>query len=737
MELLAPAGSFAAFEAALAEGADAVYLGAPELNARTLARDFTFAEIGSMIQYAHRLGAKVYIAMNSLVKEAELPLALESLAHFDSFKADALIIQDIGLLHLARTSFPDLRLHASTLMSVHNSSAVKELVDLGCKRVVLPRELTVEEIATIFRKTGAELEVFVHGAMCFSYSGLCLFSSLHGGKSSLRGQCVQPCRRQYSWQKKKSTKGTRRVTGKGGGYLFSMNDLSAIELLPELIRAGIKSLKIEGRLKSAEYVRKTVRAYRLMLDNIDKTGSDRQKILNKARQLLDEAMGRRRSTGFFLNRRPQEAITPHFSGNVGMMVGKVHKLETKFVSHGRQTTSLTVSLRHPVQAGDRLRLHNEKTGERITFTLRSLWIGQRETQQGRKGQTVRIVTQQKFQGKPEKNFQGSLFRVDIGSGRQDEKSAREKILGKSGKNQALGKSKTNSVLQGIAVDSVPSGDVFLQNGGTRTFDTGYPRGQVQWWIKVNAFRDMHFRLPMVPEKYIVPVTGENVEQGIKLFKKYYETVIWSFPPVILEDRLDWYSRAAADLAQNKYTQFQIGHFSQLSLFQPTSENQPPLKIYGDYTVNILNSLSLRKMRQTGLAGTLFSIETDRDNLAESLSGFRQHHLNFLVGMYVYGRPPLFTARLDDLRYNYGKRFVSPRGEEYILSRAYEMTLARSVKPFSLLGEWKNLARMDVDYFFVDLSTGNMKRNVAELIAFYNKKGELSSGMSGNFFEALA
>ncbi|MDH3329435.1 MAG: U32 family peptidase, partial [Desulfobulbaceae bacterium] len=578
MELLAPVGSFAAFEAALAEGADAVYLGAPELNARALVRDFTFAEIGAMIQYAHLQGAKVYIAMNSLVKEAELPLALESLAHFDAFKADALIIQDIGLLHLARTGFPDLPLHASTLMSAHNSSAVRMLTDLGCKRVVLPRELTVEEIATIFRKTGAELEVFVHGAMCFSYSGLCLFSSLHGGKSSLRGKCVQPCRRQYSWQKKKSTKGTRQVSGKGGGYLFSMNDLSAIELLPELARAGVKSLKIEGRLKSAEYVRKTIRAYRLLLDNIDKTGSDRQEIQNKARQLLDEAMGRRRSTGFFLSRRPQEVITPHFSGNVGMMVGRVHKLETKFVAHGRQTTSLTVSLRHPLRIGDRLRLHNEKTGERITFTLRSLWVGPRTVQQGNAGQTVRMATQQKFSGKPEKNFKGSLFRVDIGSGRQDEKSARGKILGKAQKNKAPDSKKINNVMRTIAEDSIICGDVSLQNSDTRIFDKGPSRGQAQWWIKVNAFRDMHFRLPMVPGKYIVPVTEENVQQGIKFFKKYYENVIWSFPPVILEDRFDWYFRATAALAQNKYTQFQIGHFSQISLFPPASENQPPLKI---------------------------------------------------------------------------------------------------------------------------------------------------------------
>jgi len=186
MELLAPAGSFPAFEAALEQGADAVYVGAPGLNARALSRDFTMAEIDSMINQAHERGVKCYIAMNSLVKEEELPRAIEALACFSELAPDALIIQDLGLLYLARTWFPGLVLHASTLMSVHNSMAARELTGLGFERVVPARELTIAEMAEIHRRSGAELEVFVHGAMCFSYSGLCMFSSLHGGSRATR-----------------------------------------------------------------------------------------------------------------------------------------------------------------------------------------------------------------------------------------------------------------------------------------------------------------------------------------------------------------------------------------------------------------------------------------------------------------------------------------------------------------------------------------------------------------------
>ena len=199
MELLAPAGTLAAFAAALEAGADAVYVGAPGLNARALARDFTFAEIAAMTRHAHEQGRRLYVAMNSLVKEGELRLALENLEALARIGPDALIIQDLGLLHLARRFFPELRLHASTLMTATSSLAASRFASLGFRRVVLARELSLAEIRTIGERSGVELEIFIHGAMCFSYSGLCRFSSLHGGKSSLRGQCVQPCRRRYDW----------------------------------------------------------------------------------------------------------------------------------------------------------------------------------------------------------------------------------------------------------------------------------------------------------------------------------------------------------------------------------------------------------------------------------------------------------------------------------------------------------------------------------------------------------
>ncbi|RWX52462.1 Collagenase-like protease, PrtC family [Candidatus Electrothrix marina] len=425
MELLAPAGSFPAFEAALEAGADAVYVGAPGFNARALSRDFSFAEIGSMIRQARQQEVKLYIAMNSLVKESELPAALEALSCFEALRPDALIIQDLGLLYLARTWFPDLPLHASTLMSVHNSLAADELTKLGFERVVLARELTIEEIAAIHRKTGAELEVFIHGAMCFSYSGLCLFSSMHGGKSSLRGQCVQPCRRHYSWQRpgkqtgklnlNKSRGDGKQKSGSAAGYLFSMNDLCGIDMLPEMRDAGVSCLKIEGRLKSAQYVANTVTAYRMALDSLDEPDAVQEKILQEAHRLLDEAMGRKRSSGYLLSEKPSEATTPSQSGNSGRMLGRIKGIQQERTRDGKNKLTLQILLAAQVSEGDRLRLHDEQSGNRFSFTLRSLHVGGQRRKIARSGQKAQLSLLVERKAQVHRHFQGTLFKVDVGS----------------------------------------------------------------------------------------------------------------------------------------------------------------------------------------------------------------------------------------------------------------------------------------------------------------------------------
>ncbi|MHB8810757.1 MAG: peptidase U32 family protein, partial [Desulfobulbaceae bacterium] len=709
----------------LAEGADAVYLGAPALNARALSRDFSYGEIQSMVKHAHRGGVRVYIAMNSLIKESELGLAVEGLASFAAMHADALIIQDMGLLYLARTYFPDLPLHASTLMSIHNSLGVARMLELGVKRVVLPRELTLGEISTIYRKTGAELEIFVHGAMCFSYSGLCLFSSLHGGKSSLRGQCVQPCRRRYGWQKKTARGGSDRGGDKDGGYLCSMNDLCGIDLLPQLQRAGVACLKIEGRMKSAQYVRNTVRAYRLLLDMYGRGEDLDKKLVDEARQLLDAAMGRRRSPGFFLDRRPPEAVSPHLSGNIGLMVGRVQKLDEVPAKGPRSRSLLAVELRSDLGVGDRLRLHDERSGERASFTLRSMKLGNRAVQQARSGQKVTLIVEQLFPGGRKGTFRGSLFKVDVSSRRREEEAARTRFGGRRSREFTADQRRIEQVLHDIAG---AGGAAARHRPGQRQ------RGRsLLWWVRIGSLRDMHCRLPVQPARYLLALTQANVDawrQGRGRMRRGQENLVWCLPPVILEEDLDWYTQTVSVLAREGCREFQLGHFSQQLLFTGETDIQD-FRLYTNYTCNLLNSMSIRVMAGMGFAGMQFSLETDQENLFNSLSRWQGEGSRCPVGLYVFGRPALFTARLDDRRYLYGRRFVSPKGESFILEQGEGMTQARSVLPLSLL-EWrKELEAAGVGYFIVDLSSGS-KKNIADLIALYFRRGVLPPVMTGNF-----
>ena len=234
---------------------------------------------------------------------------------------------------------------------MHNSQAVAQAAAMGFKRVVLARELTLTELAAICRQSQVELEVFVHGALCFCFSGLCLFSSFLGGRAATRGRCTQPCRRLYQY-------------GQESGYILSPSDLSGLELIPQLEALGIASIKLEGRMKSGEYVARVVQAYRLVLDASPNT---RLQALAEARELLARTYSRRTTAGFFLGARPQELLAPQDTGNIGLFLGKLT---------GVEESRATLRLLEPLSTGDRLRLHDSASGERQAFTLKELsWQG--------------------------------------------------------------------------------------------------------------------------------------------------------------------------------------------------------------------------------------------------------------------------------------------------------------------------------------------------------------------------
>jgi putative protease len=253
IELLAPAGSPEALDAAVAEGADAVYLGLKSFNARMRSANFTYSQFEGALRALHSMGRRLYVTVNTVFEQREADRMYQLLRYLAALGPDGLIVQDFGVAAMVRDCFPSLKLHASTQMNIAGARGANALSRYGFSRVVLARELSLDELRDCRAGTTMELEVFVHGALCVSASGICLFSSYLGGKSANRGSCTQACRRYYQ-------------RDSGGGYYFSPHDLQLVRQIPRLAEIGINALKIEGRMKSADYVGTVVSAYRLVLD---------------------------------------------------------------------------------------------------------------------------------------------------------------------------------------------------------------------------------------------------------------------------------------------------------------------------------------------------------------------------------------------------------------------------------------------------------------------------------------
>ncbi len=309
-ELLAPAGDSDCAFAALHYGADAVYLGLKRFSARAEAGNFSADQLSEVVAYAHSLTPRrsVYVAINTLILDREVEDVLEALMTVAEAGVDALIVQDLGVARLARLHFPGLRLHASTQLAIHNLEGARAARECGFSRVTLARELTLPEIGDITANSGLETETFIHGALCYCYSGLCLYSAVLRGRSGNRGRCAYPCRDVFT-----------RVDGRGAGLAFSMLDLALPEAIPELKRAGVASLKIEGRKKSALYVASAVDFYRRLLDGQSLKVLEQQGLAEDIRTVFSRPW-----TGLYLSgRQTGGVIDPDFVGHRGARIGTV------------------------------------------------------------------------------------------------------------------------------------------------------------------------------------------------------------------------------------------------------------------------------------------------------------------------------------------------------------------------------------------------------------------------------
>lgn len=321
VELLAPAGSAAALHAAVGAGADAVYLGLESFNARRGADNFTLETLSEACDYAHLRGVKVYVAMNTVILPEEMDEALELARQAYRVGADSFIVQDIGLAAELARVLPDAGLHVSTQMNVHNEAGVRAAARLGAERVTLARELSLDEVAELAAVAAdweMEVEVFAHGALCVCYSGQCLMSSMIGGRSANRGTCAQACRLPYELR----NAALRKELPAPGDYLLSPQDLCTIDMLPDLVRAGVASLKIEGRMKSPEYVSAVVSVYRAVLDRV-LNGDEEAKATEEEHRQLAEAFSRGFTTAYLHGDRGNDMMGYQRPNNRGVFVGRV------------------------------------------------------------------------------------------------------------------------------------------------------------------------------------------------------------------------------------------------------------------------------------------------------------------------------------------------------------------------------------------------------------------------------
>lgn len=376
IELLAPAGNMDSLVAAIHAGADAIYLGGTMFSARAFAGNFSNDELIEAIKYCHLFGVKVYVACNILIYEHEIDHFVKYIDFLYQNNVDAIIIQDLGMTDLIHQLFPNLELHASTQMHIHNLDGVLMAKKIGCKRVVLARETPIDVVKDIIDKTKVDIEIFAHGSLCVSYSGECLFSSLIGNRSGNRGSCVGSCRLPY----KVVDENNHKLNN--GDYPLSMKDLNTLEYVGKLIDSGVTSLKIEGRMKSKEYVYTVVKLYREAIDSYyenKKVFIDKKLLHN-----LEKIFSRGYTKGYLFSENMKNIINSKRPNHQGIVIGKVVDYQKNVVK---------VKLMNEVNINDGIRIIDD---EDYGMILNTFYVNKKLVKHGNIGDIISFKVNKKI-----------------------------------------------------------------------------------------------------------------------------------------------------------------------------------------------------------------------------------------------------------------------------------------------------------------------------------------------------
>ncbi|AEJ20178.1 peptidase U32 family protein [Gracilinema caldarium] len=648
IELLAPAGSPEALDAAINEGADAVYLGLKNFNARLRTSNFAYSQFEGAVKSLHRMGKKIYVTVNTVFEQREADRMYQFLKYLATIEPDGIIVQDLGVSRMVRQCFPTLKLHASTQMNISSARGANVLSRQGFSRVVLSRELYLEEIRTIRERTTVELEVFVHGALCVSESGLCLFSSYLGGKSANRGMCTQACRRLY------------RVNEESG-YYFSPADLQLLDQVPALADMGIASLKIEGRMKSAEYVGTVVSAYRHLLDNIE---GDQEKALAEAKAILKHDFARPK-TSFYMEAQGSSAwLDPNQAGGTGIPLGKIIKVKGGETERRGMLGKTAIT----IEVGDSIRLHKKDDSDRqshkinfVETTEDGVWISIPDTFDV--GDSVYII-----QTRAMTKRYPSVLPKDL--------SPFRRMPGR---------------------ETAPP--VQLPKPEKQDKDK-FPEGI---YVAVSRIEDLYIVQSVKPVRVMLSYTRAVAQtildrkEGLPFSKNELILVFDPYYPEALDSII---SEEIPQLLAVGYRQFVVNNIAHLSLFRGTDAQL----IAGPYLYTF-NSWSFAQIHDMGFLYKVSPLENNRQNLERTVC----EDLRPFTFVTLFAYPALFRIRADLSKIYRFQYFSDGKDENFRLLSSPEGSFVLPEKPLSIIDKETFLKDAGFRRFILDFSGPPLKK----------------------------
>ncbi len=725
-ELLAPAGNIEALDAAFGEGADAVYMGLKSFNARLRSSNFAWNQFEAAVQTAHRLGKKIYVTVNTVCEEHETERLYRFLGYLNKIGPDGLIVQDFGVVRMCQEFFPNLELHASTQMNVESATAANLLYKQGLKRVVVARELGLEEVKSIKANTKAEIEMFVHGALCVSESGLCLFSSFLGGKSANRGMCTQACRRYYT---------AELNGGTSQGYYFSPCDLELIDHIPELMSAGIDSFKIEGRMKSAEYVGAVTAAYRFVMDHWQ---NDKKGALAEGHRILSTDFARSKTDYWYgfndvasgVKNAGAKILNPNQAGGTGIYLGKISKIRD---ASAEEINEASYYLKKPFAVSQ-----NAENEENALAANES--PAQKEMKQ------IRMAVISGGDYAPDPGDSIRLHKKDD-SGRESHKVRLVKEDEKQNRwidvPKEFGVGDSVYLLQTKAMSKrykriLPSDlSRFTRQPGPERLPvldlSPLKKDELKWlpeglYIAVSTVADAHIIQSLRPVRVILEwnfetkydlLKKDNPEKPVLPFSK--KMVIINLDPFCAEGTSSSLKAELDELVAKGYTNFIVNNLSHIEMLRGKNLNLiagPYLYTFNRWAVSFLENLNLMALWTP--------IENSADNLDETFTTFTERS-RVLLSVFAY--PVLFRMRFslpEEYDFTY---FTDKENSEFRVNSSVDGSFVMPELPFSIIEKIEQLKGKGFKRYVIDFSKTQVRKNDMRDLTNIMQKHEIIEGAS--------